>query len=512
MKNKFKKILLISSSVSAFTLPIVSASCIHTLSPSILLAKEFLKTNPVSKEHNKKHIDSRIAHLKDLASKQTDSNKKNEYDTRASNIESIKDQLHKEIAETKYLYFANDVKSLTITFRNLTSLVGSKVHNEDLKAILRGYFDGTPYLSTFLAIEDKLVTQNNANAYGSSLSEFNSLVKSYAQTFNYYSDKFISFVEEADKNNKKPSEVIQHVLQFYKDNKIRINKNNYEYRYLLALPPINFLRNYDLSYNEKILDPVPLFKREIEPDSEKWKEFIANTSEFLEKNSNLLSGITKKDFRQENENDKKRFEKYYDTMKNYGTTSIQIVKLIQDILFINGWRVPTYISARLVKNEKTKKYDFKYFLEVLENPAEPNKKSSYKIYDIIKDFNLDNQDKKVTVSPQDQYLPTQFDKWVDEIKDLDMISNYEEIVEYDKLRPAISTINELKTKIADLKKELETASNEDKKKSLQDQIKEKEAAQNKAEEELRQSKAEQLEVAKKFMEKINLGQKISKLN
>ncbi|MBD4920147.1 hypothetical protein GUF71_18910, partial [Xanthomonas citri pv. citri] len=88
-------------------------------------------------------------------------------DTRASNIESIKDQLHKEIAETKYLYFANDVKSLTITFRNLTSLVGSKVHNEDLKAILRGYFDGTPYLSTFLAIEDKLVTQNNANAYGS---------------------------------------------------------------------------------------------------------------------------------------------------------------------------------------------------------------------------------------------------------------------------------------------------------------------------------------------------------
>nr|WP_307907705.1 hypothetical protein [Mycoplasmopsis bovis] len=131
---------------------------------------------------------------------------------RASNIESIKDQLHKEIAETKYLYFANDVKSLTITFRNLTSLVGSKVHNEDLKAILRGYFDGTPYLSTFLAIEDKLVTQNNANAYGSSLSEFNSLVKSYAQTFNYYSDKFISFVEEADKNNKKPSEVIQHVL------------------------------------------------------------------------------------------------------------------------------------------------------------------------------------------------------------------------------------------------------------------------------------------------------------
>ncbi len=149
---------------------------------------------------------------------------------------------------------------------------------------------------------------------------------------------------------------------------------------------------------------------------------------------------------------------------------------------------------------------------MLENPAEPNKKSSYKIYDIIKDFNLDNQDKKVTVSPQDQYLPTQFDKWVDEIKDLDMISNYEEIVEYDKLRPAISTINELKTKIADLKKELETASNEDKKKSLQDQIKEKEAAQNKAEEELRQSKAEQLEVAKKFMEKINLGQKISKLN
>ncbi len=70
------------------------------------------------------------------------------------------------------------------------------MHNEDLKAILRGYFDGTPYLSTFLAIEDKLVTQNNANAYGSSLSEFNSLVKSYAQTFNYYSDKFISFVEE----------------------------------------------------------------------------------------------------------------------------------------------------------------------------------------------------------------------------------------------------------------------------------------------------------------------------
>ncbi len=66
MKNKFKKILLISSSVSAFTLPIVSVSCIHTLSPSILLAKEFLKTNPVSKEHNKKHIDSRIAYLKDL--------------------------------------------------------------------------------------------------------------------------------------------------------------------------------------------------------------------------------------------------------------------------------------------------------------------------------------------------------------------------------------------------------------------------------------------------------------
>nr|WP_307918509.1 hypothetical protein [Mycoplasmopsis bovis] len=79
-------------------------------------------------------------------------------------------------------------------------------------------------------------------------------------------------------------------------------------------------------------------------------------------------------------------------------------------------------------------------------------------------------------------------------------------------RPAISTINELKTKIADLKKELETASNEDKKKSLQGSNKRKRRRQNKAEEELRQSKAEQLEVAKKFMEKINLGQKISKLN
>nr|WP_307922077.1 hypothetical protein [Mycoplasmopsis bovis] len=63
-----------------------------------------------------------------------------------------------------------------------------------------------------------------------------------------------------------------------------------------------------------------------------------------------------------------------------------------------------------------------------------------------------------------------------------------------------------------LEKSWETASDEDKKRSLQDQIKEKEEEQKKTEEELKQSKAEQLEVAKKFMEKINLGQKISKLN
>ncbi len=510
MKNNIKRTLLMTSSISAFALPVISASCIHKLSPSILLAKKFLKTNPISNVNNKKHIDFRIKFLKDLASKQADSRKKSEYEVRANNIESVKEQLHKEIAETKYLYFANDIKSLTITFRNLSSIVRSKVHHEDLKVILRGYFDGTPYLSTFLGIEDELIKQNNANAYGSSLSEFNPLVKPYSQTSNYFSEKFLSFIEDANKNNAKPSEVIQHVLQIYKDNHIRINKNNNEEGYLLALPPVNFLRNYDLSYNDKILTPVPLFKKEIKQDSEKWNEFIANTSEFLEKNSDLLSEMLDDDFNVGN--DKERFEKYYDTMKNYGTTSIQIVKLIQDILFINGWRVPTYISARLVKNEETKKYDFKYFLEVLENPAEPNKKSSYKIYDIIKDFDLDNQDKKVTVSPQDQYLPTQFDKWVDEIKDLDMISNYEEIVEYSKLKPAVTTIEELKTEIANLKKELETASDEGKKKSLQDQIKEKEEEQKKAEEGLKQSKAEQLEVAKKFMEKINLGQKISKLN
>lgn len=54
MKKNIKKTLLISSSFSALALSIVSASCIHKLSPSILLAKEFLKTNPVSKDDNKK--------------------------------------------------------------------------------------------------------------------------------------------------------------------------------------------------------------------------------------------------------------------------------------------------------------------------------------------------------------------------------------------------------------------------------------------------------------------------
>lgn len=510
MKKNIKKTLLISSSFSALALPIVSASCIHKLSPSILLAKEFLKTNPVSKDDNKKNIDLRITHLKELASKEKDSNKKAEYETRAANIESVKDQLHKEIKETKYLYFANDLKAITITFKKLSSIVGSKVHHEDLKAILRGYFDGTPYLSTFLEMENKLVRKNSANAYGSSLSEFNSWVKPYSQTSNYYSEKFLSYVEEAEKNKTKPAEVIQHVLQFYKDNKIRINKENYENGYLLALPPVNFLSNYDLSYNEKILAPVPLFKHEIKQDSEKWNEFIANTSEFLEKNQDLLSEMTDDDFRIDT--DRERFEKYYDTMKNYGTTSIQIVKLVQDILFINGWRFPTYISARLVKNEQTKKYDFKYFLEVLENPAEPNKKESYKTYDIIKDLDLDNPDKKVTVSPQESYLPTQSDKWVDEIKNLEDISNYEEVTDYDRLKPSVTKISELKTEIAELKKQLESASDEASKKELEAKIKEKEDSQKSAEESFNKEKSNQLEVVKKFLEHMNIGQKIAKLS
>ncbi|NEU02708.1 hypothetical protein G3563_26790, partial [Escherichia coli] len=72
MKKNIKKTLLISSSFSALALSIVSASCIHKLSPSILLAKEFLKTNPVSKDDNKKNIDLRITRLKELASKEKD--------------------------------------------------------------------------------------------------------------------------------------------------------------------------------------------------------------------------------------------------------------------------------------------------------------------------------------------------------------------------------------------------------------------------------------------------------
>ncbi|WP_051622783.1 hypothetical protein [Mycoplasmopsis primatum] len=422
MKNNKKiKLMLFASSLAAIT-PIISASCIHKLDPSIYRANNFIESNPITKETNKNVISDRIAWLNKSAESETDKTQKNILKQRATNLSEVANQLHNELIITKYLSYTKHLSSLSFTFQNLNSVVSKNVQVDDLKHIIRGYLSGTPYLSSFLLVQDSLIASNSsAKLYGSTV---NSYVRNYNSIPNYFLDSVPSF--KGEDSYKEFESKLQKILQFYKDSKIRVNSINKEKGYQFAFPPINLIMNYNNSYN-LIENPVTYIKTPIKPNSDKWNEFLSNAPVFRQNNENLFNEWqNNKEFIVKS--DKTIFKRYDDSMKNYGTTSVQIVKLINDVLFLNGWKKPTYLSARLVKaTDGSNKYTLKYFIEVLENQNEPNKASSYKIYDILSLLNLDKTDEKVSITSLNQYDKNYYESIPADLTNAQNITNYDEI-------------------------------------------------------------------------------------
>ncbi|MBZ4226956.1 hypothetical protein [Mycoplasma tauri] len=360
------------------------------------------------------------------------------FNKRAENILSVADKLHYEISHAKYYTYYSDFTELQISFKNLSLLATEKINADDLRSILYSYYDGTPFLTYLLQIEDKFIKENSL--FSSNLGEIIAVKNIYNKIDNYYLDTLKAYLNKLE--DKSFNSVYKNTLQFLKDNSVKVNGKNFKKfgflkGYQSALPILSFLQNKETSYSIDIKNP-PLFNEKIVPGSDKWKEYIDDPVAFINNNSNLFADLSKI----EDLTHKESYEEYINEMKDYGASLPQVAHLVQTLLFLTSEKRPIYLSARYVQVEENK-YEIRFYLEVLKENADPNKLESYDVYDILGNLNINDKNAKVLSSPLSYSEISKISSLPASFNNLENITNYKDIDNHASLNEIKSFIDKI---------------------------------------------------------------------